>query len=79
MDLHFGYHGALLNPQRSMMSLRCGSLQTAKPVNRSTRCWDIIAKLAAGQYTACVIPGAKLSVYEGIGFPVLPGRAAHQR
>jgi hypothetical protein len=51
-----------------MMSLRCGSLQTAKPVNRSTRCWDIIAKLA-GQYTACVIPGAKLSVYEGIGHP----------
>jgi pimeloyl-ACP methyl ester carboxylesterase len=28
---------------------------------------DRNAKLGAGQYTAATIPGAKLSVYEGIG------------
>jgi pimeloyl-ACP methyl ester carboxylesterase len=28
---------------------------------------DRNAKLGAGQYTASIIPGAKLSVYEGIG------------
>jgi hypothetical protein len=37
VNLHFGYHFALLmfchsEPQRSMTSLRCGFLQTANPV-----------------------------------------------